>query len=115
MMNILFICSKNQWRSPTAELLFADREGINTLSAGTRKDAQCVVDNELLKWADLVLVMESKHLNRLSAHFPATMRYKKTHVLGIPDNYRFNDPALIELLEQKVQPYLPMEAKLSTK
>lgn len=40
MMNILFICSKNQWRSPTAELLFADREGINTLSAGTRKDAQ---------------------------------------------------------------------------
>lgn len=115
MMNILFICSKNQWRSPTAELLFADREGINTLSAGMRKDALCVVDNELLKWADLVLVMESKHLNRLSAHFPATMRYKKAHVLGIPDNYRFNDPALIELLEQKIQPYLPMEAQLSTK
>ncbi|MFK9071213.1 MULTISPECIES: low molecular weight protein tyrosine phosphatase family protein [Proteus] len=115
MMNILFICSKNQWRSPTAELLFADREGINTLSAGMRKDALCVVDNELLKWADLVLVMESKHLNRLSAHFPTTMRYKKAHVLGIPDNYRFNDPALIELLEQKIQPYLPMEAQLSTK
>ncbi|WP_311753455.1 phosphotyrosine protein phosphatase [Proteus columbae] len=114
-MNILFICSKNQWRSPTAELLFADREGINTHSAGTRKDAQCVVDNELLKWADLVLVMESKHLNRLSVHFPAAMRYKKAHVLGIPDNYRFNDPALIELLEQKVRPYLPMEAQLPTK
>ncbi|HCH49585.1 MAG TPA: phosphotyrosine protein phosphatase [Proteus sp.] len=110
-MNILFICSKNQWRSPTAELLFANRNGIETLSAGTRRDAKCVVDNELLKWADLVLVMESKHLNRLSAQFPGAMRYKKAHVLDIPDNYQFNDPALITLLEHKVQPYLPMKAR----
>ncbi|MBG5983560.1 hypothetical protein I5F07_01570 [Proteus vulgaris] len=43
------------------------------------------------------------------------MRYKKAHVLGIPDNYRFNAPALIELLEQKVQPYLLMEARVLIK
>lgn len=43
------------------------------------------------------------------------MRYKKAHVLGIPDNYRFNAPALIELLEQKVQTYLLMEARVLIK
>ncbi|WP_260291901.1 hypothetical protein [Proteus vulgaris] len=43
------------------------------------------------------------------------MRYKKAHVLGILDNYRFNAPALIELLEQKVQPYLLMEARVLIK
>ena len=34
MTKVLFICSANKWRSPTAEHIFADWPGIETDSAG---------------------------------------------------------------------------------
>ncbi|MEB0262567.1 MULTISPECIES: hypothetical protein [unclassified Mucilaginibacter] len=40
MPNLLFICSKNQWRSPTAELLFKGHQLHNARSAGTRDKAR---------------------------------------------------------------------------
>jgi protein-tyrosine-phosphatase len=33
--NLLFICSRNQWRSPTAEAIWRRRPGFNVRSAGT--------------------------------------------------------------------------------
>jgi len=34
MTNLLFLCSRNRLRSPTAEPVFADRPGVETASAG---------------------------------------------------------------------------------
>lgn len=39
----LFICSKNQWRSPTAEALFANIVGVEAISAGTNHDAETLI------------------------------------------------------------------------
>ena len=35
MTRVLFICSQNRWRSPTAEQVFARWPGVETASAGT--------------------------------------------------------------------------------
>jgi len=40
LKNVLFICSQNKLRSPTAEQVFADYPGIETASAGTNHDAE---------------------------------------------------------------------------
>ena len=37
--HVLFICSRNRLRSPTAERVFADWPGIETASAGLAPDA----------------------------------------------------------------------------
>ncbi|HRG00407.1 MAG: hypothetical protein U0W65_01950 [Bacteroidia bacterium] len=34
-MNILFVCRKNQWKSPTAEVIFKNIDGISANSAYT--------------------------------------------------------------------------------
>lgn len=105
--HVLFVCAKNRLRSPTAEHLFADWEGIETSSAGINRDAESPVTPELLDWADIVLVMESSHRSKLVAKFGKQLRGKRLASLDIPDDYEFMAPALVELLLAKVPRYLP--------
>ena len=55
---LLFVCSRNRWRSPTAERIF---DGVNhcaARSAGTEPGARVRVSAGHLGWADLIFVME---------------------------------------------------------
>ena len=40
MRNVLFVCSQNRLRSPTAQQVFASHPAINVASAGTNNDAE---------------------------------------------------------------------------
>jgi len=103
---VLFLCSRNRLRSPTAEALFADRPGVETASAGLAADAEVAVDADLLAWAELVCVMEPTHRRRLQERFAPQLRGKRVVCLDIPDDYAFMDPALVRLLEARMAPHL---------
>ena len=105
-MNALFICSRNQWRSPTAEAVFRRYPNVQTRSAGTSPNARHTVSINDITWADKVFVMEQKHKNRLSAQFSRALQHKEIIVLDIPDDYRYMDEELIEILKESVEPYL---------
>jgi predicted protein tyrosine phosphatase len=47
-MNLLFVCSRNRLRSPTAEAIFSGWEGYAVLSAGNSADAATVISADLL-------------------------------------------------------------------
>ena len=100
--NILFICTQNRLRSPTAEQVFADWLGVETASAGLGNDADVPVSPELLAWADMIFVMEQVHRSRLSAKFKHHLNGKRVICLDIPDDYEYMDPDLVRLLKQKV-------------
>lgn len=106
-MNVLFICSRNRLRSPTAEQVFAGWPGIETASAGTERDADNPVTPELLAWADIVFVMERRHRSKLSAKFRSHLDGKRVICLSIPDDYDYMDPELVRLLCTVVPPHLP--------
>ena len=105
-MNVLFVCSRNQWRSPTAERIWQRTPGLTTRSAGTSRNAKKTVTPELLRWADMIFVMEQKHKSRLVAEYQRLLEHKPLHVLDIPDDYQYMDPELITLLEQSTEPFL---------
>lgn len=96
---VLFVCSMNQWRSPTAEKVFQKDARLSVRSKGTSRSARRTVTAQDLKWADVIMVMESKHKQRLRSDFPGQMRFKRLHVLEIPDEYQYMDPDLVELFE----------------
>ncbi len=75
-------------------------------SAGTNKGARQSVRSSDLLWADLVLVMEQKHKQRVMAAFPGETKFKTVHVLDIPDDYQYMDPELIEEITSAVDPLL---------
>ncbi|WP_374502249.1 low molecular weight protein tyrosine phosphatase family protein [Pseudoxanthomonas sp.] len=111
--NVLFICTQNRLRSPTAEQVFAEWPGVETASAGLGNDAEVPVSPELLAWADMIFVMEKAHRNRLSAKFARHLNGKRVICLDIPDDYDFMDPMLIRLLKQKVVRFLPANVEAS--
>lgn len=106
MRRILFLCSQNKLRSPTAEAVFAEHPGIEVDSAGLNNDAEIPLSVEQIDWADLIIVMEKAHRTRLNRKFGSCLAGKKVVVLGIPDNYEYMAPELIDLLKSRCQPYL---------
>lgn len=106
MPNLLFICSKNQWRSPTAEMLFKNHPDYQARSAGTSDKARIKVNEKLIACADVIFVMERRHKQLLKLRFPLIMAEKTLIVLNIEDNYRFGDEELIGILKEKLQDYL---------
>jgi predicted protein tyrosine phosphatase len=105
-MRLLFVCSRNRLRSPTAETLFSKFPGVETASAGTSPDADNPISTDLLDWADIVFVMENVHRKRLNASFKAVLKAKKVVVLGIPDKYEYMDAQLIKVLKTKLVRYI---------
>jgi len=103
---LLFICSRNRWRSLTAEKIFDGANGIQARSAGTEPAARIRVTAVQLSWADIIFVMEKKHLRRLQEKFQETIADKKVVCLHIADDYEFMQPELIDLLEAGVAPHL---------
>lgn len=107
MKNILFVCSQNRLRSPTAEQVFAEYPGIAVSSAGTNKDAENPLTTEFVAWADMIVVMERQHRTKLQRRFRAALRGQRVICLDIPDNYDFMDPELVRLLKVRMVHHLP--------
>jgi len=104
-VKVLFVCSRNRLRSPTAERVFADEPGIETDSAGTADDAETPVSLEQIEWADLVVCMERRHASALRGKFGNRIRARLV-VLGIPDDYGFMDPELVGILRRRAGAHL---------
>ena len=105
MLQVLFLCSKNKLRSPTAECVFADHPGLDVDSAGLSRDAEIRLSDDQIHWADLIFVMERTHRAKMNQKYGHALKGKKVVVLGIPDRYGFMDEELVGILKRKCQPY----------
>lgn len=75
---VLFLCSRNRLRSPSAELV---------------------------AWADLIFVMEKSHRRKLARGFGRHVTARVV-CLDIPDDHDFMAPALVALLRARVPRHL---------
>ncbi|NJL90130.1 MAG: phosphotyrosine protein phosphatase [Coleofasciculaceae cyanobacterium SM2_1_6] len=105
-MKLLFICSRNRLRSPTAEAVFSEYPGLEVDAAGLDRDAENPLSSEAIQWAEIIFVMEPAHRRKLSQNFQPWLKNKRVVCLNIPDNYEYMDSALVELLKKKVLPLL---------
>ncbi len=105
-MKLLFICSRNRLRSPTAEAVFSEYAGLEVDSAGLDRDAENPLSSETIQWAEIIFVMEPAHRRKLSQNFQPWLKNKRVVCLNIPDNYDYMDLTLVELLKKKVLPLL---------
>ncbi len=108
-VNVLFVCSRNQWRSPTAEKVWSNHPQVNVRSAGTSPRARRTISPKDVQWADIIMVMEKKHKNRVAAEFTRMVSHKPIHVLDIPDEYKYMDEELVELVSSTVSNLLGVE------
>ncbi len=105
-MKLLFVCSENRLRSPTAETVFSACDGVEAISAGTNADCELPVSGDLIEWADVVLVMEKSHRNKVARKFRDLLKDKRICVLDIPDDYDYMQAELVQLLEARVRRFV---------
>jgi predicted protein tyrosine phosphatase len=107
-VNLLFVCSKNKWRSPTGETLYRHDPRVNVRSAGTSASAKKKISEQDLIWADLVLVMENKHKKIITSQYQ-NLDLPSIMVLDIPDDYQYMDYELVEMLKASTESVLANE------
>ena len=107
-MHVLFVCSQNRLRSPTAEQVFANYPGVECASAGTNHDADNPLTPELVQWADIIFVMEKTHRTKILSKFKKHLVNQRVVCLHIRDDYEFMDPELVRLRKARVTHFLPV-------
>ena len=105
-MKLLFVCSRNRLRSRTAETIFNGVGGHQVRSAGTEEGARIRVTAGHIGWADMILVMEKRHVSRLRQKFAAELSGKPVVCLHIPDEFEYMDADLIDRLRGGVAPHV---------
>jgi predicted protein tyrosine phosphatase len=108
-INILFVCSRNEWRSPTAETIYKNNTGLNVRSVGTSAVARIKINAATIAWAEVIFVMEKKHRQLIQQRFPTQIIDKEIILLNIPDEYQYMDEELVEDIKTKVNSYLNIE------
>jgi predicted protein tyrosine phosphatase len=106
MKRILFLCSQNKLRSPTAESIFCDYDGWIVRSAGLNAGAEVYISTEDVAWAEYIFVMEQVHKSKLRKKFRSLITNQKIICLGIPDDYEFMDRELVKILKEKVPAFV---------
>ncbi len=105
-VKVQFVCSRNRFRSLTAQTIFDGAGAHQVRSAGTEEGARVRVTAGHLGWADLIFVMEKRHVARLQQKFRAELTGKRVVCLHIPDEFEYMDEDLIDRLRGGVAPYL---------
>ena len=106
---LLFVCSRNQWRSPTAAALFQHSDLYVAKSAGTSDSARIKITAGLINWADRIFVMEKRHSAIIQRNYQEAIEGKSMVVLHIPDDYQYLDEELIEILESRLAEYIEID------
>jgi predicted protein tyrosine phosphatase len=102
-LRVLFVCSLNQWRSPTAERIYRDDARLEVRSAGVRTDAKRHISSGDVAWAEVIFVMDREQKAWIQERFrDATL--PPIHVLEISDSLVYMDPELQLLLREAIEP-----------
>ena len=104
-LRVLFVCSLNQWRSPTAEVLYRNDARLEVRSAGLRTDAKRHLSTSDVTWAQVIFVMDRDQKAWVQERF-RDLQLPPIRVLDIPDTLVYMDPELQRLLREAIDPEL---------
>jgi predicted protein tyrosine phosphatase len=102
-LRILFVCALNQWRSPTAEVLYRSDPRLHVRSAGVRSNAKRRISAADVEWADAIFVMDREQKNWIQERF-RDVQLPMIQVLDIPGSLEYMDPELQRLLRSALDP-----------
>jgi len=110
-MKALFVCSQAKLRSRTAAICLHG-EFDEVKYAGTDKDADIVLTEEMCDWADIIFCMENHHVDIIRN----VLDFNNQNIvqLNIEDKYDFLDMELIHMLKIKVGRWLDENERKET-
>ncbi len=113
LLKLLFICSQNRMRSPTAQHMLQGSPGYVAKSAGVDPTCRTRVNTKLIAWADIIFVMEKWHRLILEEEFAKALKGKRIICLHIPDEYQYMEPELVYLLRTALARHIELPPGVS--
>jgi protein-tyrosine phosphatase len=98
---ILVVCGRNKRRSRTAEHIFKNDNRFQIRSAGLSSKSDVQISEKLIKWADIIFVMDNGRRNRIRSQF-RSLGLPEIHTLDISDDYEYLDEELINMLDTRI-------------
>jgi predicted protein tyrosine phosphatase len=97
---VLCVCLGGLLRSPTiAWVLSNEPYNCNTRACGIDdRYALVLADNTLLKWAEMIVTVETEHFAELRRQTA-----KPIFNLEIPDRFTYRDPKLVRLIQRRLE------------
>ena len=83
-------------------MIFRNHEDFAVKSCGTSPQSRVKINEKLIRWADMIYVMEKHHKEIITQQFRAAIEGKTLKVLFIPDEFKLMDERLIEILKEKI-------------
>ena len=105
-LHILFVCTDCRLRSPTAAEIYRSRPDLEVDCGGLGDLTKRPVTEETIKWADMIFVMERRHVDRMTRKWHDLVKGKQLINLGVPDKFGYMDPKLIALLRRRLEKYI---------
>ncbi len=105
--HILFVCGRNQWRSPTAERIYRNDARIAVRSAGVSEQSPHRISTADIAWASLILVMEERYASAIRSQFRravcsvSTIVFNANPLMKYDGYYILSDLVEIPNLRQK--------------
>jgi predicted protein tyrosine phosphatase len=109
--NVLVVCGRNKKRSRTAEYIFKNDMRFNIRSVGLSAKSEREISEQDIKWADIILVMQTGYKARISAAY-RHLNLPSIEILDIDDDYEFLDEELVKLLTERINGILKVVYKL---
>ncbi len=102
---VLCVCAGGVLRSPTAAWILSNEPfNYNTRACGDQSYALIPLTEELVVWADEIVVMDewqAENVNLLLAKSLGDGTWPLVHILNIEDDYDYKNPVLVELMTYK--------------
>lgn len=99
MINVLFVCHQARLRSRTAAHCLGQ---FCTRYAGIDDDAERVLTDDDIQWADVIVCMEPSHEQAVLARHSSA----NTQVWNIPDKFNYMQDELVWTLRRKAERHL---------
>lgn len=85
--------------------MFKNDQRFNIRSAGLSAQSEVQINEKLINWSDLILVMENSQRNRIQKEF-RELEIPPIHALDIADDYEYLDKELMEMLDFRINSIL---------
>ncbi|MDD2679150.1 MAG: phosphotyrosine protein phosphatase [Candidatus Nanoarchaeia archaeon] len=100
-LNLLFICNQGENRSRTGASIYKHKH-FTKFAGFYSFDKKKLLTEEMLKWSQIIFVMEKRHVEELYNAYPEYYFEKRVVNLDIPDVYCFGNAELKKILKKGV-------------
>lgn len=108
---VLFVGLQDPLRRQAVKQIFAQRIDLQLQFSDADTTGGAPLTSDLVRWASIIFAMDKHHRAWIQRRFRADLHTKRVVCLDVPKKHTSEVPALVQLLQQKIEQFLPQPGR----